>query len=794
MRTRIGILGRTLRQYREVAAVIKLGLSDRKIMFVFVAAAAVLSSCIPSSWASPSGGEDLSGRLKAKRSVTVTDMIGMTLPGESMYTDGIPDPHRIAIVSPDRKQFIVLLQRGEMATNGVKYSLLLFDADNILRHHEGKVLFSMTSSSNRPAISHVKWRDDSNVMFLGAPGEAVAEVYGLNVKTRGVTRLTRHPTNIFEYDFNPRRGDVVFAAELGPDVLAREAAKRRGILVETQSPAELLTGEDVNVSMGFPAELYIVDSDRDHERKLKTLGAGAGWLPLHLSPNGRYLIAETIVNRKPPDIWNTYDNRRLQAAIEAVHSEGQLAWIRQLELIDLESGESRFLLNAPIPPGDYPDVVWASDSRHAAVAMMYLPLEKGVDTIGLEKRRSSRFALDIDIESGAISPITEDSIHLQQWDAYTGELHGHLGRYETGALKQGDPVAYKRTGGRWGRVPAKAYAGFDHGRSDVSLEQGMNSAPRIVARDPATGQSAEIYDLNPQFSGLSFGEVKEISISRASGQSFRLGLYLPVGYRPDHRYPLIIQTHGWDPNMFWIDGPFTTAFAAQALAGAGFVVAQLDDLRTSMSSMTDIEMAAHDYDAVIQHLVADGTVDPDRIGITGFSITGLSVDYALTHSRYRFAAATLADCSDLGYFLYVSLANYNPNYAQLMERVHGGPPVGNTLHLWLDSGLDFGLEKTSTPLRLEVNRAATLLWAWEPFALFRSLKKAVELIYIPDGDHVLVKPWNRYTSQEGNVDWFRFWLQNYKDPDPLKRDQYARWERLREQHGTPRSKGAVADD
>jgi len=29
------------------------------------------------------------------------------------------------------------------------------------------------------------------------------------------------------------------------------------------------------------------------------------------------------------------------------------------------------------------------------------------------------------------------------------------------------------------------------------------------------------------------------------------------------------------------------------------------------------------------------------------------------------------------------------------------------------------------------------------------------------------------------VDWFRFWLQDYEDPDPAKAEQYKRWHDLK---------------
>jgi hypothetical protein len=34
-------------------------------------------------------------------------------------------------------------------------------------------------------------------------------------------------------------------------------------------------------------------------------------------------------------------------------------------------------------------------------------------------------------------------------------------------------------------------------------------------------------------------------------------------------------------------------------------------------------------------------------------------------------------------------------------------------------------------------------------------------------------------SQQGNVDWFAFWLKGEEDADPAKTEQYIRWRELR---------------
>jgi len=73
----------------------------------------------------------------------------------------------------------------------------------------------------------------------------------------------------------------------------------------------------------------------------------------------------------------------------------------------------------------------------------------------------------------------------------------------------------------------------------------------------------------------------------------------------------------------------------------------------------------------------------------------------------------------------------------------------------------------------------SLLFMWEPYAGLHYLQKPVDLIMLKTDEHVLTNPAVRLASQGGSVDWFRFWLQDYEDPDPAKAGQNARWRELR---------------
>jgi hypothetical protein len=68
---------------------------------------------------------------------------------------------------------------------------------------------------------------------------------------------------------------------------------------------------------------------------------------------------------------------------------------------------------------------------------------------------------------------------------------------------------------------------------------------------------------------------------------------------------------------------------------------------------------------------------------------------------------------------------------------------------------------------------------YEVFRGLQALHRPVDLFYYPNDVHQIDLPIGRLANLERNVDWYRFWLQGYEDPDPAKRTQYNRWEALR---------------
>jgi dipeptidyl aminopeptidase/acylaminoacyl peptidase len=175
----------------------------------------------------------------------------------------------------------------------------------------------------------------------------------------------------------------------------------------------------------------------------------------------------------------------------------------------------------------------------------------------------------------------------------------------------------------------------------------------------------------------------------------------------------------------------------------------------------------------------DGLIDPNRIGIIGFSRTCFYILQALTSSALQFKAASITDGVNHGYLQYILNIDAGRNsVAHEADETIGAAPFGVGLQQWLERSPVFQLDKVTTPLEIVATREQ-ILQMWEPYAALRYLHRPVDLTILNSDEHVFTNPGVRLISQGGTVDWFRYWLQGYEDPSPAKSEQYKRWGILR---------------
>jgi len=700
----------------------------------------------------------------------------MTRLGDVKYSDGWPSRGMVAKFSPDGKQFVVILKKGNLEANTNEYSLVLFQTAELFQSHEPQVLVSLASSSNRPGIDNVVWLDDNDtILFLGErPGEPT-ELYSLKCSTKELKEMMSQGNRLTSLVATADGGVVVYAARNPVATFLTEGASRRGIVVGNEELPDLIRGSSGGKDTDDHA-LFVRRAGKGSETKIALQGRiGDDHPDMRLSPDGAYLLIQTEATRVS-GTWSEYEDQFLKAATLHPAADGSPARIAQYELVDTVSGASQVLIDAPLPPSMGSEAVWSPDSKSVVVADAYLPLDVA-DPAERAARKEHTFLVEFMIPSRAFVKISDEDLRLLSWDQTTGYLACDVGR--TDSLYRGKitPKAYfRKNAGSWSRFSAGGQT-KEQTAPEIVLDEGMNTPPRIVATDLASGRKSELMDLNPQFQNLSLARVEEIEWKDSEGNPLKGGLYWPLGYVEGQKYPMVVQTHGWSSDRFWMDGPFTTAFAAQALAGKGLFVLQdhgPDGHLFGTPKEAPGAMAA--YEGAIDYLDRRGLIERNRIGITGFSRTYWYVAYTLTHSRYHFAAATLADGVDYSYFQYMTAS---AEFANEFEQVYGGSPYGTGMTTWLQQSPAFLMDKIETPLRIQALGPSSILDEWHWFSGLSRLGKPVDMVYIPEGTHVLEKPWERMTSQQGNVDWFCFWLKGEEDPEPAKAEQYRRWRAMR---------------
>jgi len=684
-----------------------------------------------------------------RRPVTIADSIGSSAFGAPL-DEALGNP--LVINSPNHDKFVVITRKGVIASNTNRYMLTLFRTGAGLDGMHPIHLFHMDSSSLYPAIDQVRWSvDGSKLIFIGEKPHQVRQVYSFALRSRSMVQLTHCKTDILAYAATGNFRKLVFLAD--PPAAANNP--NHEVIVSGQTIISLLGGEDEPGALeNF--QLFVQPTGGTARR----ISLGSEYpdvdCGLTISPDGQYATVALLAENRPAS-WARY------------HLRGR--WIVHYDLIDADSGHVSPLLDAP-SSNWRPELAWSRSSRSVVIAGTYLPLD-ATDLKALVPE-TQEATVEVRIGDRHLFLVARKPFHLIKWDTTTDKL----------VLQENDGklIAYSKRGSRW--QPAGEYTDPQEASSrfDIRVEQDMNTPPRLVAIEKDNGKKSVLFDPNPRFAGLDFAAVQEIEWKSKDGHLAKGGIYLPVGYVPGRRYPLVVQTGGWSKNRFWMEGPSTAGYAAQALAGKGFVVAQVDEPVgpwTWATTPQEGPVLMSMIEGLIDDLDKKGLIDRNRVGLFGWSRSGYLVRYTLAFSHYPFGAAVMAEGFDDGYFHYLTRLNLGEVEAATYEHMIGAAPFGQGIQEWLQNSSAFHLDDVHTPVRILGFSSTSVLGNWEWFAGLKYLNKPVEFALFPNAGHVPTLPADRLAIQGADVDWFTFWLEGEEDLDPAKAKQYARWRAMR---------------
>lgn len=566
------------------------------------------------------------------------------------------------------------------------------------------------------------------ITFLGRmDGEAQTTLYGINVGGGAYYAMADLPKSPIGYAWSPDGEKVAYMAITPPE--------DRGTGMETYGfDAEVFEEERSS------RDLYVYDMASGASKKVNREGAvfAFAW-----HPEGRYIAAQIAPQNLVDDSYMFKDIYLLDTRKEA-----QSLWV------DV--------------PGKLSDMAWSPSGDHLAFI-------SGVDindpvsgSLFIAKMGEEKdFTALRNYTSGFEGHVSDVDWHDEETllatvskSTYTGIMTLDV---ETGEM---EPL-----------IPAGPYhiAGLEvSDRYGAFISDDARHPQEFYMLDIKKSEKERITFSNPWLEDKELGRQETISWKAKDGLRIDGVLIYPVDYEEGKKYPLIVEVHG-GPEAHISDG-WQTYYSrrGQIAAGRGYFVLYPNYRSSSgrgvaFSKMGFGDLADEEFTDIlagIDHLVEQGMVDNDKVGIGGGSYGGYFSAWAATKHSERFAAA----CPFVGISDQISKRNttdipYEDYY------VHWGIWTYENFELVYDRSPVKYVRNNETPTLILHGKEDTRVHPSQSLELYRQLKihgdAAVRLVWYPGEGHG-----NRNNPAQldfclRTMRWFDFYVKEGHDKNEL---------------------------
>lgn len=525
--------------------------------------------------------------------------------------------------------------------------------------------------------------------------------------------------------------------------------------------------------------------------------------------SGRTIVNREYAETEWEDVWEARDNGEGPRLVHSLPYRG-LIGVDLMHAMAISPGNKHLAIVA-VQPGDpakggtayQTDLVLldlatgeAVEPLPSAVESERTPCWCGDGELIFTRGSTSQAFWRYDLTTHALAPLdwvtlpARDIVMALNWDAAQEELQifGMNGMYRASfARRTVGPRENIQTA--YGQIPA-----VDRKAAVLAtVSESSTETPEVALYDLATRRTERLTRLNPSISAFALGSVEKLRVQ--TGPDLGVDAYLvhPAREESGRRYPLIVATYGFT-GKFITDAEWHSSFPAQTFAGEGYAVLLMNLPPSGAQTMVGDPKKAQEgagwnkvrvFERACEQLVERGLVDPEKIGIYGWSMGTFASEFLLAHTQL-FKVASVGEGGD-----------YNPGMfwaygsriqAQIFDNLFGGPPWGESLEAYLGFSPFFQVEHINSPLLMEFDGG--LPYGLEMYVPLRYRGVPAELVLYEGEEHNFVMPRAREASMIRKLDWFNFWLLDRVDPDPAKARRYERWRKMRSEWEASRGRGA----
>ena len=302
----------------------------------------------------------------------------------------------------------------------------------------------------------------------------------------------------------------------------------------------------------------------------------------------------------------------------------------------------------------------------------------------------------------------------------------------------------------------------------VFIASSFDTAPEIYIAEAIQPPSIHSADRAPfvQLSHFNDGVMpawgKSVSLTWKSDKFNVQGwLTLPKDYDPAKKYPLIVVAHG-GPASAVVARWNTGALSAAAFSALGYFVL-MPNPRGSFGQGEEFTQAnrkdfgygdLRDILAGVDAVEAAYSVDPNRIGLAGWSYGGFMAMFAVTHTQRFKAAVAGAGISNW-------LSYYGENSIDQWMTPYFGAPVYDDPAVYAKSSAINFIKNVTTPTLVVVGERDGECPAPQSYEFWHALHARhvpTQLVVYPNEGHMFADPAHLRDMMERTADWFARYL------------------------------------
>jgi len=262
-----------------------------------------------------------------------------------------------------------------------------------------------------------------------------------------------------------------------------------------------------------------------------------------------------------------------------------------------------------------------------------------------------------------------------------------------------------------------------------------------------------------------------VKFKSKDGTVIRGFLYKPVDYVPGKKYPAILRPHGGPTWAYYYE--FT--HLAELFAANGYVVLYPNPRGSTgygedFAKVIFADWGNKDFQddmAMVDYAVAQGLVDPDKLGVGGWSYGGISTDFIIGQTN-RFKAAI----SGAGSAEYVSMYGHD-QYTRDYETELGRPWENRAK--WDHVAYFWNVANIKTPSMFmggDIDWNVPILGGEHMYQALKSLNRETELVVYPGEYHGFKTPSHLKDRDERYLAWYAHYVKQdgtpARPPEPPK--------------------------